>query len=225
MTTKLAQQQSQILTWLKTLFPQQGYINVEENKSLIDAGLIAVDEDVVDKETGNIAALITADGESALRNGIEVIQVVEEDKASEPEIIEPVAEESTTPIKEEYSKKKDDFAIHQGGTPPKKERRKKESKYPFDDLAVGQLFFVAATKNKPNPAKSMASTVAGASKRYATITGKKTIKWRNQERTAPLYKYERKFSITSIKAGQTCGDFTADVDGAIILRIDLTENS
>jgi hypothetical protein len=38
--------------------------------------------------------------------------------------------------------------------------------YPFDNLAVGGSFHVAATDAKPNPAKSLASTVSSATKRY-----------------------------------------------------------
>lgn len=39
--------------------------------------------------------------------------------------------------------------------------------YPFDALKVGQSFHVPATKDKPNPAKSLASTVSSATARYA----------------------------------------------------------
>jgi hypothetical protein len=38
--------------------------------------------------------------------------------------------------------------------------------YPFDTLNVGQSFHVPATDKKPNPAKSLASTVSSATKRY-----------------------------------------------------------
>lgn len=39
--------------------------------------------------------------------------------------------------------------------------------YPFDEMAKGQSFFVAATADKPDPAKSLASTVSSATARYA----------------------------------------------------------
>lgn len=38
--------------------------------------------------------------------------------------------------------------------------------YPFDALAVNQSFHVAATETKPNPAKSLASTISSANKRF-----------------------------------------------------------
>jgi len=45
----------------------------------------------------------------------------------------------------------------------------KKSIYPFDMLAMGQSFFVAATADKPEPWKSMSSTVGGASQKYAEL--------------------------------------------------------
>ena len=39
--------------------------------------------------------------------------------------------------------------------------------YPFDALGVGQSFFVPATKDKPEPWKSMTGTISSANKRYA----------------------------------------------------------
>jgi hypothetical protein len=43
--------------------------------------------------------------------------------------------------------------------------------YPFDEMAVGQSFFVAADSDKPDPAKSLASTVSSATARYMVETG------------------------------------------------------
>lgn len=42
--------------------------------------------------------------------------------------------------------------------------------YPFDEMEKGQSFFVAATAAKPDPAKSLASTVSSATARYAVET-------------------------------------------------------
>lgn len=41
------------------------------------------------------------------------------------------------------------------------------SVYPFDGMQPGQSFFVANTKEKPNAAKSLASTISSANARYA----------------------------------------------------------
>lgn len=44
-------------------------------------------------------------------------------------------------------------------------------KYPFDNLPVNGSFFVPATAENDNPAKSLASTVSSATARYAVETG------------------------------------------------------
>lgn len=47
--------------------------------------------------------------------------------------------------------------------------------YPFEVMAAGQSFFVAATEAKPDPAKSLASTVSSATARYAVETGETEV--------------------------------------------------
>lgn len=59
--------------------------------------------------------------------------------------------------------------------------------YPFDALNVGQSFHVPATDERPNPAKSIASTVSSATKRYADQTP------------------ARKFSVKSVGEGDPKG--------------------
>jgi hypothetical protein len=54
--------------------------------------------------------------------------------------------------------------------PPSRGGRNR-SVYPFDALAVGQSFHVPASEAKPNPAKSLASTVSSANKRNAKDGG------------------------------------------------------
>lgn len=68
--------------------------------------------------------------------------------------------------------------------------------YDFDGLEVGGFIFVPATAEKPNPAKSLASTVSSASKRSAP----------------------KKFGVQSVKGGVQYGSFTAPSDGAVIYR-------
>lgn len=60
------------------------------------------------------------------------------------------------------------------------------AKYPFDELVapttdangnVGQdMFFVPATAERPNPAKTLASTVSTAKDRYSRVTGEREYK-------------------------------------------------
>jgi hypothetical protein len=48
--------------------------------------------------------------------------------------------------------------------------------YPFDTLNVGQSFHVPASEKKPNPAKSLASTVSSATKRFKDKTPARTFR-------------------------------------------------
>jgi hypothetical protein len=59
------------------------------------------------------------------------------------------------------------FEIESGiAMPVTKRGGKRESAYPFNKLEVGQSFFIPASEKHPEPAKSLASTVSGAAKRY-----------------------------------------------------------
>jgi hypothetical protein len=76
--------------------------------------------------------------------------------------------------------------------------------YPFDQLEVGQSFFVADS-DKPITAKDgtvthdafkgLSSTISGANARYAVETGEKVIatKGRNAGKEVAVVKQERKF--------------------------------
>jgi len=67
------------------------------------------------------------------------------------------------------------FAIDNDIPPPSgSKRRVGGEKYPFDALQPGQSFFVPATEENPNPAKSLASTVSSATARYAVQVGNET---------------------------------------------------
>ena len=78
--------------------------------------------------------------------------------------------------------------------------RKRASIYPFDKLAVGQSFFIPATDERPDPAKSLASTVANASKRFAVPTGETKTSARTGKEVQVL-KYTRKFTIREVEGG------------------------
>ncbi len=66
----------------------------------------------------------------------------------------------------------------------------------------GQSFFIPATEDKPNPSKSMASTVSSANKRF-----------RKEGADG------RQFSVKAVKSGVAYGAFTAPADGALVKRI------
>lgn len=97
--------------------------------------------------------------------------------------------------------------------------------YPFDDLNVGQSFFVPATDDKPEPAKSIASTATSAAKRFATkvtnpdgsaVMEEYTVK--GVTKTREKLEYTRKFAVKSVEAGKTYGAWTAPSNGALVQR-------
>lgn len=103
--------------------------------------------------------------------------------------------------------------------------------YPFDTLEVNGSFFVPATNDKPNPAKSLASTVSSATNRYAVEDGTKQVQERDAEGnklfldeaktqpkmiTVPNYKITRKFEARSVEDGAPWGQ--PGVKGAGVWR-------
>lgn len=101
----------------------------------------------------------------------------------------------------------------------KRGARKRNDLYPFGRLHEGELFFVEATEERPNPTRTLTSTAASASKRYAKIDGMKKAVRKGVEKDVPNYVYDRKFAVATVKEGEICGDFTAPADGAIVMRI------
>jgi len=113
--------------------------------------------------------------------------------------------------------------------------------YDFDSLNVGDIIFVPKTAERENPAKSLASTVSGATARFAEPTGNmktvnktiyklgedgkrlkgddgKLIVDRVEPTTVPETRETRKFAIEPVEAGKTYGDYVAPGDGAVIYR-------
>ena len=75
----------------------------------------------------------------------------------------------------------------------KRTRASGESKYPFDTLELPNgdevsSFFVPATADMPDPAKSLTSAVSQANRKYGTVTGKNA-------RGHDTYQYTRVFRI------------------------------
>lgn len=108
-------------------------------------------------------------------------------------------------------------------------------KYPFDDMEVGQSFFVPSTAKVPNPLKSLGSTISQANLRYANQTGTKTVDRSKrgaknklvlddnghkimETREVPVYEFTRKFTVRGVKGDQTYGNWTAPADGALVMR-------
>ena len=72
--------------------------------------------------------------------------------------------------------------------------------YPFDQLNVGQSFFVPNSAEKPNVAKSLASTVSSATRRYAEEIPGETRTDRKGN-VVPALKETRKFVVRAVEGG------------------------
>ena len=71
--------------------------------------------------------------------------------------------------------------------------------YPFDQLEVGQSFFVANSESKPNAAKSLASTVSSATARYAVPAEDGSTKTNKKSEVVPVLVETRKFVVRSVE--------------------------
>lgn len=120
---------------------------------LVDAGLVEINPAMVNEE-GEVAT------RAILAN---VSETIVEEKVEET--INPVIEPTKTKENTKMS-----FEIESNiPLPVTKRGGKRESAYPFAALEVNQSFFIPASEKHPEPAKSLASTVSGATKRYDVL--------------------------------------------------------
>lgn len=96
-----------------------------------------------------------------------------------------------------------EFTIEAGIViPPSKRGGKKSDIYPFEKLEVNQSFLVPASADRPNPAKSLASTVSSATKRYAVKTGEQeTVVVKGKTITRDKMKLVRQFTVRAVEGG------------------------
>lgn len=73
--------------------------------------------------------------------------------------------------------------------------------YPFEALEVGQSFFVPNSEDKPNAAKSLASTVSSATARFAVPSEDGATKTNKKGETIPVMVETRKFVVRSVEGG------------------------
>jgi hypothetical protein len=104
---------------------------------------------------------------------------------------------------------KSTFVIEDNIPLPKSKRGgKRESAYPFDALQVGQSFFIPASEKHPEPAKSLASTISGAMKRYDVEVPGETKEVMNpktkEKHTVPKTAHTRVFQLRAVEGGARC---------------------
>lgn len=147
------------------------YVAESKAKPLVDRGLIELNPGMKNDD-GHMAARAT-------NAGIETIMGSNHEQEAATE-----AENETN------------FEIDSGVPMPTVTRRTRAAIYPFDALEVGQSFHVPATDERPNPAKSLASTVSSANRRYAVeIPGETRVDRKGN--TVPATRQERKFRVTA----------------------------
>lgn len=104
------------------------------------------------------------------------------------------------------------FLIESNVALPTTTARASSAVYPFDQLEVGQSFFVPATEAKPEPHVSLASTVASANKRHAVeIEGETRVDRKGN--TVAATRQVRKFIVRK--------DVKDEVVGARVWRVEV----
>lgn len=134
------------------------YTSVAQHKPLLDAGYVEVNTGMADGN-GNVATRATATGIDAAAKSVAGASPAPAGAATEA--AKPAASRPS-PSNFELDDAVAMPTIKRGGPGG--------NVYPFDTMNAGQSFFVAATDDRPNPAKSLASTVSSATKRYADQT-------------------------------------------------------
>lgn len=129
------------------------YASEKETAKLVELGLVEINVTMTDDD-GNVATRATPEG-------MEKMNQTEENTATE-----------TAPAKASG------FEIESGIELPTVRRGGRGANvYPFDEMDVGHSFHVPVSEEKPNPAKSLASTVSSATARYKDEDGNVTRKF------------------------------------------------
>ena len=149
------------------------YTSPEAHREALAAGLVEVNESMTN-DAGEIATRATAKGIDSMS-------------------------QTSTPAAPVASKPQ--FAIEDGiELAPVVGRDRGGETYPFDQLQKGQSFFVPNTAEKPNVAKSLASTVSSATRRYAEEIEGQTRKDKKGNEV-PALRYTRKFVVRAVEGG------------------------
>ena len=164
------------------------YTAPEVHLPLVEQGLVEINPGMVD-ENGNVATRATQKGIESLDNGNS-----NADNTSEAT--------SETGVTAKTEKVKTMFQIEDNVPVPAISGRGRGGEtYPFEQLQVGQSFFVPNSEDKPNAAKSLASTVSSATARYAVADAEGKTKTNKKGETVPVMVETRKFIVRSVEGG------------------------
>lgn len=151
------------------------YVSEADSERLVAHGLAEINVTMTD-DNGNVATRTTEEGNQK------------------------VSETNETPETEEpEAKAKPSFELETGVELPKARRGGRGATvYPFDAMEVGHSFHVPATEDKPNPAKSLASTVSSATARYAVPDENGATRTNRKGKEVPVMHETRKFVVRSV---------------------------
>lgn len=159
------------------------YTSPEVHSPLVEAGLVEINP-AMTNENGEVATRATQKGVESLDNGAKVGN----NATSE------TAETGTIQKVKSMFKIEDSIPV-----PTISGRGRGGNVYPFDQLEVGQSFFVANDESKPNAAKSLASTVSSATARYAVPAEDGSTKTNKKGEVVPVMVETRKFVVRSVE--------------------------
>lgn len=154
---------------------------------LVEAGLVEINPAMVN-EAGEIVTRATQAGIESLDSGA----IVADNATSEANSA--IAETGKTEKVKSMFKIEDSIPV-----PTISGRGRGGNVYPFDQLEVGQSFFVANSEDKPNAAKSLASTVSSATARYAVPSEDGATKTNKAGEVVPVMVETRKFVVRSVE--------------------------
>lgn len=174
------------------------YTSPEVHLPLVEAGLVEINP-AMTNENGEIATRATQKGIESLDSAA----TVADNATSETQTA--TAATGTTQKAKTMFKIEDAIPV-----PTISGRGRGGNVYPFDQLEVGQSFFVANDESKPNAAKSLASTVSSATARYAVPSADGATKTNKAGENVPVMVETRKFVVRSVEEN--------DVKGARVWR-------
>ena len=158
---------------------------------LVEAGLVEINPSMTD-DNGNVATRATQAGIESLGNGVTIGNNATSEATSEA--TSATAETGKTEKVKTMFKIEDSIPV-----PTISGRGRGGNVYPFDELAVGQSFFVPNSEDKPNAAKSLASTVSSATARYAVASEDGATKTNKKGEVVPVMVETRKFVVRSVE--------------------------
>ena len=200
------------------------FVSTADAKNLISEGLVEQNGEIKD-DAGNLATRATEKG-VALHNS-------QPKNEGNNNSVDNANTASATPKFEIF---KVEGAVFGTGR-----ARKATSMYDFDGMDVGAFIFVPNSEDKPDAAKSLASTISSANKRFSTPTGQfetvtvktyqvgadgKRVKDADGKLIPTGEKTEQReklnpgktFAVRPVEGGKAYGSWTAPASGAVILR-------